>query len=104
MMLLSMLTQAAVEAVRSDPVTWPVVGLATVAAVGSWLSIIYANRKLKSIGNGTSNSTPVEKPGMGETCREHEKAISILVESKKSTDAWLARIDGKVDALLLRKG
>jgi hypothetical protein len=50
------------------------------------------------------DADPVGVPGEGKTCREHGESISALEESKKNTSAWLARIDGKVDELLKRKG
>jgi hypothetical protein len=61
-------------------------------------------------GNGGSVQAKIEeleknpKSGEGETCREHGEAISALEESKKNTYGWLARIDGKIDRLLERKG
>jgi len=108
MMLLPMImltAQAASEAIRhGDPVTWPAVGLAGVAAVGSWLSIIFNNRKWKASGNCATKSTPAEKPGTGKKCQEHGEAISGLVEFKDNTGKALVRIEGKVDLLLGRKG
>jgi len=104
MMLLPMLmltAQAASEAIRhGDPVTWPAVGLAGVAAVGSWLSIIFNNRKWKASGNCATKSIPVEKPGTGKKCQEHGEAIAGLVQFKETTSEALTKIDGKLDRLI----
>ena len=103
--MLMLTAQAVSEAIRhGDPVTWPAVGLAAVAAVGSWLSIVFNNRKWKASVNGGAKSTPVEKPGMGDTCREHGEAIASLIEFKGNTEKTLIRIEGKVDRLLERQG
>ncbi len=65
--LMLMAGQAAQAAGQTNaPATWPAVGMATVAAAGSWLSIIYTNRKAKKTG---------VPPGMGATCGAHGKAI-----------------------------
>jgi hypothetical protein len=66
--------------------------------------------KIRTRRNGGSVQAKIEeleknpKSGEGETCREHGEAISALEESKKNTYGWLARIDGKIDRLLERKG
>jgi hypothetical protein len=66
--------------------------------------------KIRTRRNGGSVQAKIEeleknpKSGEGEKCREHGEAISALEESKKNTYGWLARIDGKIDRLLERKG
>jgi len=99
--------QTASEAIKQgapsgQAVTWTAVAMAIVANVGTWLVILKRNTKKVTPNPGPIHS--VIKPGEGLTCREHGESISALEESKKNTDAWLARIDGKVDELLKRKG
>lgn len=90
------LARAAQEVLRhSDPVTWPAVGLAAVAAAGSWLSIVYGRRRARWANNGP-------KPGESETCREHGEAIATLTKGQETTETSLLRIERKVDQILLR--
>jgi len=77
--------------------TWPAVGMALIANVGTWLVILKRNSK-------KTTSNPGSNPGESKTCREHGEAISGLVEFKENTGTALVRIEGKVDLLLGRKG
>jgi hypothetical protein len=91
--------QTASDAIRQfgTPVTWPYVGLAAVAAVGSWLAVIFNNRKLKASGNSKGS-----RPGEGKTCREHGEAISKFDEFRINAKESLGRIEGKIDRLVER--
>jgi hypothetical protein len=75
---LTLMAGQAAEAMRhgGDPATWPAVGLAAVAAGGSWLSIFYTNRRAKR--NGV-------KPGESLTCRKHGEDLASLIEFKDMT-------------------
>lgn len=95
--MLMLTAQAVSEAIRhGDPVTWPAVGLAAVAAVGSWLSIIYGTRMAKK-NNGKN-----PKPGEGRICGEHGEAIIGLKQSDDEIKETLLRMDGKLDRLIER--
>jgi len=83
--------QAAQEAIQqATRPDWPAVGMATVAAMGSWLAIIYGRKK-----NGG-------KPGTSDTCRKHGEDIASLKEFKGNTESSLERIEGKLDRLLMK--
>jgi len=70
--------------------TWPAVGMALIANVGTWLVILKRYSKRVTPNPGPIHS--VIKPGEGPTCREHGETLATLVEFKDTTKDALKEI------------